>query len=494
MTSTDIEGGKGSLAFPEEQAPAAVSKTAPKNKKWILAALATLALIGLVVGLSVGLTRNNNDNSTGGTANEDTGGSTVTSQFTETKSFMDAVCSDDDKTVCEEKCKVVDCCNPFDKDNCLAENADKCFEYAMCHVVKEAQKQGAPSNLTDICAMEELEECAKVCEKVKCCYDETDNCQDTQFLTCLDYAPCQVLNKKATVKPAPADLLTTCMDGGSKCEDACAKASCCWDTDENCLQTDFMTCLTYAPCGSLLLNLPNTIVDRPLETFLGDCSIDSVLTDEGYNVCKDECEEAKCCTATDDSNCFLEDPIGCMQHLQCGLLAFAGGDVVKADTDKLKEECDLQAVLDGGSFSDECKDACNNATCCVSQEDNCLADGNALACMTYLPCLPVLALGETGLDDLFSGTNLPDLGDLFPGLGGDGDGGFPLFGEGTIGSPPDELKDACSRDDLGTCEKLCKDVECCTSTGDDNCLLENLIMCATWNLQGCFAVNNFQLT
>jgi hypothetical protein len=260
-----------------------------------------------------------------------------------------------------------------------------------------------------------------------------------------------------------------------------------------------ISCLTYTPCGSLLIPVANTVVDRPDESFVETCSIESVLTENGYKDCQDKCAEATCCTAEGDENCFQVDPVGCLQHLQCGLLALAGGSVEAADTEKLTQTCDLQEILNNGP-SDECKQACQAAECCVSQQDNCLADGNVLACASYLPCLPVLVLDENGIGDIFSGGGLSDLGDGFPDFSlpgsvgeGSGDGVPPLFGEGTIGEPPEDLQEKCSNSDtLDECKELCEEVECCTSMGEDNCLVENVIACATWNLQGCFAVNGFQ--
>ena len=501
--SDDIENNKGSLAFPEEQAPAAANSGVPHNqrrKKILLAALAALALIGLVVGLSVGLTRkNDNDN--------DTTSQPSAFQFPQTKAFVDSVCStQDDLSRCQETCQPVECCNPMSENNCLAENAEKCFEYAKCHVLEETTTRAAPANLTQVCLLQDDKtECVKACQEAKCCVDETNNCQDSQFLTCMDYAACQVLSKVATVEPAPEGLLETCMDpnGREECESECAKASCCWEQDGNCLATDMITCMTYAPCGSLLFQAPNSVVDRPDEDFQQACSIDSVLTPDGYEDCADLCGEADCCMAEGEENCFMQDPIGCMQYLQCGLLAFSGGQVEAADTQELQEKCDLQQILNNGTVSEECKTACEPAECCVSQgDDNCLADGNALACATYLPCLPVLLFGESGLGSIFSGGGLPDFGDGFPGFGGDSNGGgnFPLFGEGTLESPPDDLQDTCSIQNISTdegrkeCEAVCATADCCTSMDSDNCFLENIITCATWNLQGCLAVNGFQQT
>jgi len=489
MTSTtDVESGKGggSLAFPDEQAPANnVSAPNCNRKKIILAAIASLALIGLIVGLSVGLTRGRGS----GASNEEP--ALVTSQFTETKAFMDEVCKNEDKTLCEEKCEPVACCNPFAEDSCLMENAEKCMEYAMCHVVKEAEARGAPGNLTDICLLDDKTECTKACQDVKCCFDSTEKCQDTQFLTCVDYAACQRLGT-ATIEPASADLWKTCADSDKRddCEKECAEASCCWDKDANCLATDMITCMTYAPCGALVLEVPNSVVNRPAETFQDDCSVDSVLTGDGYENCADQCQEASCCSAEGEENCFMKDPIGCLQHLQCGLLAFAGGNVPKADTEKLTAECNVQDMLSTGSFSEDCKTACEPAECCIAQgDDNCLVDGNTLACASYLPCLPVFMLG-----DFFNGDGF-NFGDFFDGNGFDFSdmfgGNSPLFGNSTYEAPPDDLQTTCIND-LDECEKLCEDVKCCMTMGDDNCLLENLITCATWNLQGCLAVNGFQ--
>ena len=471
-TKNDIESGstttaKGSLAFPEEQAPdVAVSgggSKAPKKKTILIAALASLALIGLVVGLSVGLTRNQGGNEAAVPPSQET----VSSPFTESKAYITTVCSEDDKTLCEKTCEPVDCCNPFAENNCLMDNAEKCMEYAMCHVVTELESTGAPPDLAQTCETAS-DDCRAACENVKCCHDDVKKCQDSQFLTCLDYAPCQILNTKSTVTPASSELASVCLDPEEQdlnaCETECEKASCCWDetTEGNCLETDMISCLTYSPCGALLIPVANTVVDRPEDGFSEACSIDSVLTPDGYEDCQDKCAEATCCTAVGDENCFQMDPVGCLQHLQCGLLNFAGGTVEPADTSSLTKVCNLEEILSSGP-SDECQAACEPAKCCVSQDENCLADGNVLACASYLPCLPVLILDETGLGDIFSGGTLPDFGDGFPdfnftGSGGESEDGVPpLFGKGTIGEPPEGLQETCSNNDtLDECKELCR--------------------------------------
>lgn len=200
----------------------------------------------------------------------------------------------------------------------------------------------------------------------------------------------------------------------------------------------------------------STTTDSPqasiTETF-DKCTIDSVLEQDGYKECQNQCEEASCCT-TGAQDCDG----ACLYYSRCDLLAQAGGSVPRAPSD-LKDLCNIDDL--GNDALETCMQACEPAACCEAEGDeNCVNDGNMLVCAEYADiCKPIYAL------------------------------------RGTLESPPENLADLCNGVTLSTvngyeaCWLMCQPAQCCNDV-DDNCLLENIITCGEWNIGGCYLLEH----
>jgi len=467
-SSSSLETGHSTVTPHSARKAPNSRKSRMTRREWILAGVGVIALIGLAVGLGVALAPSGKDTSP-------TSATTLPPQkespFPETKAYIDSICSSfNDTSLCEDVCAPAECCTTSGRKSCLSEYADSCLAYAKCHGVVEIEilAPPAPLNLPEICARDNLTDCSEACHDAKCCFEEDmESCQATHLLTCLDYAPCQVLNTRSRLRPADtSSLIEMCSLSGDEtipseeCMGACRGASCCWaDGDDSCLQTNFMECMTYSPCNEFDFRKPNNMVDPPTANIERVCSVDSVLTQEGYAKCQAQCNEGWCCNAAREPyNCFAEDPFGCLYYQQCEILPLAGGSVPRAPFN-LTDICNIDD-LDAGAL-ENCIETCKPAACCVVEGDeNCYNDGNALACDEYEICKPVHTLSS-----------------------------------GNLESPPNALA-VCTKENVSTeagykmCASICEPAACCNSLGPDNCLLENIATCGEWNIGGCYLLSS----
>ena len=183
------------------------------------------------------------------------------------------------------------------------------------------------------------------------------------------------------------------------------------------------------------------------------CTIDSVLEQDGYKECQQQCEEASCC-ATDAQDCDG----ACLYYSRCDLLTQAGGSVPRAPHN-LEDLCNIDDL--GNDALKSCMQVCEPAACCEAEGDkNCVNEGNKLVCAEYADiCKPIYDLG------------------------------------GTLESPPENLAVICNGNTLSTvdgyetCWHMCQPAQCCNDV-DDNCLLENIITCGQWNIGGCYLLEH----
>jgi hypothetical protein len=229
---------------------------------------------------------------------------------------------------CRNTCEDFDCCDPILQASCFHYNPDGCLNYKRCHAITSGI-QIPPENLASICSPESIasnrEACEDVCTSVSCCWISDVTCYD-KFYSCLDYSPCQNLRADSRVVAATNDLSKFCnsAQGGSltqstDCEDACKVAECCWSSgDDNCLETDFLACLTYAPCEQLTLPGSGNSVKLPPASIRNDCSV--VLINSGATgSCETSCEAGTCCMDA-ESSCFDQDPLACLAYEPCRAL------------------------------------------------------------------------------------------------------------------------------------------------------------------------------
>jgi hypothetical protein len=115
----------------------------------------------------------------------------------------------------------------------------------------------------------------------------------------------------------PGEVETITQQGA--CEDVCEPAECCWDPDASCLESNFFTCLQYGRCEKLELPPPGQAVTSP--TVPDGKSIDNLCSTFNFGVdptaCQSACADGDCCSASGATNCFDEDPLGCLEYSPC---------------------------------------------------------------------------------------------------------------------------------------------------------------------------------
>lgn len=445
------------------------SKTKKRN---LIVAVSALAVISLIIGLSVGLTRSKGGDSSSSNNNDKKDGPAIASSkvsFSRSSSFINSICANaDSSSTCEVECDDAKCCDPLNNGNCVSTDEDggalaSCVAYAKCQLSGDP----APLDLPQICSMDSLKvdstACQDACADASCCFSEDDTCHADKFLMCMDYAPCQNLRNTTALPAAPSNLDEICqLEDSTQCKDLCDSASCCIDTDldKNCFASDFVSCASYASCGFLVLDQMNTQVPKPpAGTNISDICDPTLLTNEdARKTCSDTCQQADCCTESGSDilkNCFLSDPFGCLEYSQCAYLDVTGGDVPTAPVE-IKQVCTPQNILSSSQGREDCDAICSapEVSCCFdwSYNGTCATGENAYACSTYYPCAS-----------------------LFLAFGGDGN----------LTSPDESIADICSynqvKEDRTACENICEPASCCKSKDDEkNCFYENPNVCAEY--------------
>ena len=289
------------------------------------------------------------------------------------KQDIDQSCSSgtlkaDEGRRCEEACKpqFFECCDPFDEFDLY--NASKseqddtstfgqdsegevdysqctldtdirgCMAYAKCQALGDVIDP-APATLPVLCSQHHLDldpvSCQELCKPVRCCYSSgTDNCMADDFGTCMDYAPCQNLREGYVLPTASDDLDINCLWQQPECKEECEKAKCCGDPKSTCLQDNFMSCLTYAPCNDvtttkITLAPQFGVLEKPTSELVAACGeyheLKSAVKADALpanHKCSELCSAVLCCWSTDlAENCFFEDPLGCLAwEQQCQVL------------------------------------------------------------------------------------------------------------------------------------------------------------------------------
>jgi hypothetical protein len=268
-------------------------------------------------------------------------------KFLQTQEYVTEACSYEsfnaDKEPCATACVDFDCCDPFQPANvsCFLGNRQGCINYASCHVLSTRVEPPA-TNLADVCAPDRVaqdpSDCELRCLNTKCCYEPDSSCKVSDFWACVDYAPCQSLRGTDLLVPVPFELIDGVCKGTAApaigesyptCEEICAPAACCFSSGtDNCLESNFFTCLQYTPCKKLgtLLEIPEAgeVVPLPAPNMTQVCSPRGI-TETGPEACEQLCTSGACCSNGGTANstsltCFEADPLGCLLYDQCKLL------------------------------------------------------------------------------------------------------------------------------------------------------------------------------
>jgi len=334
-------------------------------RKYACIVLMFLLFLGFSIGLSMLISHFffNEDDTAGATQAEPFEQANAT--FQRDKAYVDTACGahtydQDGGLKCKEACEpqYSECCRSFLPENIfanattnattatasedpnlspdrttdetcsMASETSGCISYSKC--IAAVGIDPAPAALPIYCSeprlTEDKETCVDICSLHRCCYAQDDrrHCRADKLDVCLDYASCQNLREGPKLETAPADLDKQCFHHTPECDAICKRAECCnIDHANSCFQTDFVSCLTYAPCNyspfttanitvapqfSVLPKLPESIVPACNERHQSTYS-----TSQSPEKCEDVCKAAECCYDENPAtNCFKHDPLGCL--------------------------------------------------------------------------------------------------------------------------------------------------------------------------------------
>jgi hypothetical protein len=313
-----------------------------RNTRCCLIALGILCL-AVAIGLSIffaGLAKDKDDYddpmSASDTAAGDNSGSGQ-ALFLDSKDFVESQCAkglfEEDPIPCQDTCAGFSCCDPFlpEGESCFQTNREGCIAYARCHILTAGGNDPPPTNLASICSPENIAKdptaCELQCSTMECCHSKENSCVATDFYACLDYSPCQNLRLDLEVPIPRLNILEqVCVPGvvtiakqQQQCDDECEPASCCWDPDASCLESNFFTCLQYGRCDKLELPAPGQAVSPPSVSNGSIANVCSTFNfEEDPTACQTACAVGDCCSEElDVTNCFNQDPLGCLEYSPC---------------------------------------------------------------------------------------------------------------------------------------------------------------------------------
>uniref|UniRef100_A0A7R9VYQ1 Uncharacterized protein n=1 Tax=Pseudictyota dubia TaxID=2749911 RepID=A0A7R9VYQ1_9STRA len=269
-------------------------------------------------------------------------------------------------------------------------------------------------------------------------------------------APAAGAARTITLLDAPSDIGAICSEtslstreGHNACEELCDRKLCCDEPDEECTVNNEDACGGYEePCIAY-----SNAHDDVLDEAAVKCNTETLSTPEGVQNCKEYCSGAMDCF---DGDARFADG-WCEQYGPCHALTALSGDEGFASAaeaiDAVDEAC-------GTDFA-TCKNMCHAAECCFGGEGGTSAceeaSGTAsLDCSHYGAC-KILFSAEDG--------------------GGEGEGEGEDDGDSDVTVA---VQKACNDDNLATvdgfqeCHDLCSPYLCCFSTNEaENCYDEN---------------------
>jgi hypothetical protein len=258
-----------------------------------------------------------------------------TGLFNAPQAFVGDRCAADlfasDPNICVGLCNGFDCCGPLlgKNESCFNGNREGCLNFAPCHVL-DFSVDPPPRNLESICSPDQVlndrTECELKCLNVECCWSDSTSCVVDNFYACVDYAPCQHLRQDLIV-PLPQDTIqnlcnpeeTGSVSQTGACEEACAPAECCWSESDNCLQSNFFTCLAYEDCKKLVIPPVGEVVATADEEINTMCT-PAKITEGDATACENACSPGDCCAEGASDNCFTADPLSCLSYDVCKVL------------------------------------------------------------------------------------------------------------------------------------------------------------------------------
>ena len=113
-------------------------------------------------------------------------------------------------------------------------------------------------------------------------------------------------------------------EGYNECYDICEPSLCCTaQGDDSCLAENPVICFEYLPCA--VLAVTGGELEHPPDNIVSVCNLPIVLIHRAE--CRCICEDAACCIAEDDNNCFYKSNAeACTKWiLSCAVLVFGNG-------------------------------------------------------------------------------------------------------------------------------------------------------------------------
>lgn len=365
-------------------------------------------------------------------------------------------------SLCETACRGALCCFTGE---CLERNAVACTQYKDCptSLVGElrSQQEDIPEPqqpLKTLCSnanlksAEGLAECIKECSAGACCFKSGSeyNCYAKNEETCMQYQPCfNVPDLVATpVLLDPVEFLCSpdkvaTEEGRATCTDVCQAAGCCLaEGVDNCYEFFEEFCDQYRFC-SILIDVP----EAPTDLFDICCTGDSPSSK-----CQAMCKKASCCFDQGPGSCLPFNEITCESYNICH-------DKLdpKSPHESLSPIAAVCSPFNLQSISGRlgCRQECEPARCCISEEMNCAKDNRDL-CDLYIPfCSKVWSSDDTNDEE----------------------------GEEDSISTSSTIAKICSVSNISSksgraqCEKECLPAACCDAEGEFSCFNENQSWC-----------------
>jgi hypothetical protein len=362
----------------------------------------------------------------------------------------------------------------------------------------------APSNLSDMCDLENLKtiegvlDCKEACMRAACCWEkgyggEQPVCWESHPLECAPYESCVNLRAAgsdnpsssqqdrptSTVPHAPvgidsckADTIDS-VDQVLMCENACRLGECCWKTGASNCNTD-PNCADYQVCDILNEGAGSSTAGiwDAASLVAAPTNLEEICSQQSVESCQEECNKATCCwnvathaylgsfgeTITESvfGSCAKENLDICKGYEPCRYLPFQDANKQGANFQTVvipPAPTGLNATC-AVSLEGDCKNSCDKATCCWQLQTHSYtgAFGEVVAetvvgacthrdeCVGYEPCR---ALPVDDADE--AGTTMP-----------------PTSSPASVpATEQTNLEAVCAQSLDGACRDICNQAECC---------------------------------
>lgn len=321
---------------------------------------------------------------------------------------------------CGNICKTRSCCfTDSKKANCREDNEVWCNEFAACEQLPSLSTyvDGSSSASTEF--LEESSSntgtvtvdscknmislnnkyknaCTTICHEASCCFSDTDECEghiDCEYYEKFCPKVFEYNNNIPNIggnggmndskNPSPVEVANAChslatISQKEQCEDKCANFRCCFQNNY-----DPISCHSKSICDqySICEELEND--DGVTEFDVAEmCSINNLLTGNGYSQCENICEGKMCCFGT-DGGCTQVGGKSCSVFEACEILV---SDMLLGQNNDGSADFNVMKVCAKDSLGDMenkkiCQAVCAGKSCCADNSCN-----NSKDCENYLFC------------------------------------------------------------------------------------------------------------